>query len=1351
MKNLVALFMLAAAPNAWAAADPYVPPDLEPWRAWVLEEHREIQCPHSEALGFTCQWPGELEVSVSEEGGEFKQTWRLFAPGWVTLPGDPESWPLEVSVNGESAPVAQRGNQPALYLQPGEYTIAGHFDWERPPERLLVPAESGLVRLSRDGEAMAHPRWEGERLWLGREQAAEAREADSLELRVHRKLADGVPQTLETAIRVSVSGRAREEALGPALLSGFEPLSVNSELPVRLDDQGVLHAQVRPGSWSIRLDARATETVEAIGPPQAGAPWPDTETWSYAADDFIRVTSVEAANPIDPQQTTMPGEWRQLPAYRLAGGETLHIVEHSRGMDPKRGNRLELGRDMWLGFDGDRWIVADMLGGEMVRGWRLGMEEPYRLTQLKEAGEPRLLSRLEAGGPVGAEVRRHSVQVSAVSEVRAGLGAIPASGWTQDLDRMNATVNLPPGFRMFAVSGFDQSRGDWLSRWGLMTIFLVVIVAVAVGRLYGWTWGAVAALGLVLTVHEADAPRWLWLNAVLALALAGVLKAGALKRMVSIYAGLALLGILVAWVPFALQQARVALYPQVAGGGHAFMDGWQAKDRIQSAYDQAPKSRPRPAEMPATAEEQGQVAALQRSEVTGSRVGKQDLVQAYAPGALIQAGVAAPDWQWDRVSLSLSGPVRAEQSARFWIMPPWLTGLWRFLGIGLTGALLGWLGLRLFRLGRKQAGKTGKMATAGLVLLLGLLPLAGAAQTPDPAILKELEQRLTRPPECAPACAQVQSADIRTTPDGLGIRLSVHAQDETAVALPGTRGGWTPASVTVNGATGSWLLRRDDRLWLPLPGAGRFTVTLHGPAPDANAFNLDFPERPKRVVVSGGGWEASGVREGRLVSDSLRFVRLAGEDGGAAPAAEGDSLSVPPFVIVDREVLFDVQWQVVTRVERRAPREGGFTVHVPLLDGESVLSQESWLQVTDGEARLTFGPGQDALTFSSRLPMKSPLTLDAAEAGHYRERWRFVASHIWHADLVGLPPAVTVGPGEGGYSPVYYPRPGETLAVTLNRPEAVPGDTLAFDSVALDSQVGLRGRESTLNLTYRATQGGSHEIGLPAGVTLRRVTVDGQSVGVAPVDGRLPLSVTPGTHAVEIAWEQPTDGLSSVATPRPDLRARAANIRLNLELPRDRWVLWASGPRLGPVVMYWSELALILVVAFILGRYRRLPVKPYQWVLLSLGLSLTLWPVILVLFAWLAVLDWRARRVETFNWMQFDLVQLGLYIVSFVALGALLAAIPLGLLSNPDMGIVGQSSSSSSLHWYADYSDGKLPSGSAFSLPIWCYKAFILAWSVWLSLALIGWLKWAWGCLSEGGLWRRKPKLQTRKDGQGES
>ncbi|MCA9181432.1 MAG: hypothetical protein KDA51_08260, partial [Planctomycetales bacterium] len=45
------------------------------------------------------------------------------------------------------------------------------------------------------------------------------------------------------------------------------------------------------------------------------------------------------------------------------------------------------------------------------------------------------------------------------------------------------------------------------------------------------------------------------------------------------------------------------------------------------------------------------------------------------------------------------------------------------------------------------------------------------------------------------------------------------------------------------------------------------------------------------------------------------------------------------------------------------------------------------------------------------------------------------------------------------------------------------------------------------------------------------------------------------------------------------------------------------------------------------------------------------------------------------------------------------------------------------------------------SLPIWVYRILMLIWSSWLVFALIRWLRWGWGCFSDGGFWRKKPKV----------
>jgi hypothetical protein len=40
----------------------------------------------------------------------------------------------------------------------------------------------------------------------------------------------------------------------------------------------------------------------------------------------------------------------------------------------------------------------------------------------------------------------------------------------------------------------------------------------------------------------------------------------------------------------------------------------------------------------------------------------------------------------------------------------------------------------------------------------------------------------------------------------------------------------------------------------------------------------------------------------------------------------------------------------------------------------------------------------------------------------------------------------------------------------------------------------------------------------------------------------------------------------------------------------------------------------------------------------------------------------------------------------------------------------------------------------------------MLAWSLWMAFAFLGWLAWGWAAFSTGGLWRRTPKQVVPRD-----
>jgi hypothetical protein len=109
-KNWLLLLSTTLCINAVRAADIAVPAPLEPWRGWVLDQHRELACPpHYANLGeHYCRWPGRLVLQADMHGASFSQDWQLYSDGWITLPGDADSWPQDVRVDEKSAAVIER-------------------------------------------------------------------------------------------------------------------------------------------------------------------------------------------------------------------------------------------------------------------------------------------------------------------------------------------------------------------------------------------------------------------------------------------------------------------------------------------------------------------------------------------------------------------------------------------------------------------------------------------------------------------------------------------------------------------------------------------------------------------------------------------------------------------------------------------------------------------------------------------------------------------------------------------------------------------------------------------------------------------------------------------------------------------------------------------------------------------------------------------------------------------------------------------------------------------------------------------------------------------------------------------
>ncbi len=1392
---LTLTFFLAVPP---LAADPIpkdrVPAPLQPWTEWVMRGHEAEVCPFllgaedPATASRQCAWPGKLVLDLGEKEGRFSQDWNLQISGFVPLPGEEAHWPLELTVDGRPAAAVANDGTPGLWLAAGRHTVAGAFRWDSLPESLDLSQEVGLVALRVRGAAVPFPERDADgRIFLQRTSTT-ATEAESLQVIVHRRVVDTVPLVLVTRIELAVAGKAREMLLGRALPDGFLPLELKSPLPARVEPDGRLRVQVRPGSWTLELSGRHDGPVAALTAPVPGGPWANEEIWVFEAQPDLRLADVEGVTAVDPQQTNLPDVWKKLPAYRLRPGETMRLAEHRRGSADPAPDRLTLHRVLWLDFDGGGYTWSDRLTGTLTRNWRLEMAAPSRLERVAIAGRDQVITRRSAPGSpgtvgvAGVEVRQGTVLLGAEGRIEH-TWALPAVGWDHGFQQVTGELHLPPGWRLLGATGVDEVPGTWISDWTLLDLFLVLVIALAVRHLWGTRWGLIALAAMILSWQEPDAPQWMWIVVLGLEALRRLLPAaGQARQAVRALSVLARIGLVLYTVSFVAMQARQAIYPALerpevslgAGGevqdltrqnslssaaGSAYIDGSaggavaaqpqsvEVPEPVAKKVPDSPLNAPPPPAPPPPPQARRD---MKLESVKGSvpPASSSTDLQEMDPRAVADTGPGLPDWEWTQVALRWSGPVETTQRVRFFLLSPLANRLVTLVRVMLLLLVLlltlDLAGLRLpWRPAPRPptAGPAAVLLLAVLLLAPALTPAARAAgeappvpATPSGDLLGQLRQALTEKPDCFPDCAASPRLFLDVAPGELRARFEVGAAAEVAVPIPGGAQQWVPAEVQVDGQPAGVARTEDGRLWVKV-GPGRHEILLAGALPPRDGVQIPLPLKPHRVEVTASGWTVSGVHEDGEADDTLQLTRLR----GSGPAASGSLQpgALPTFLEVARTVHLGLTWTVETRVSRRSPAGVPAAASIPLLPGESVTT--SGIRVKDGAVQVSLGPQATDVTWTSSLAIVPKLVLAAPRTLEWTEVWRLDVSPIWHFEAKGIPAVLnpTSPDPEDVRVPEWRPWPGERVELAIDRPEGIAGRSLTVVHSQLGLSPGVRSTDVSLDLALRSSRGGQHTIVLPQGAELTAMTIDGETQPIRQEGRKVTIPLHPGAQRVILTWREPRGISLLFTTPAVDLKTPSVNALTVAEVPRGRWLLLAGGPRLGPAVLFWSVLLVILLVAWGLGRVRWTPLTARHWALLGVGLSQAPLPAAAIVAGWLLALGLRRERGATVRRDKvFDLGQMLLAVWTLVALGILFWSIQQGLLGTPEMQIAGNGSTAFKLRWYADRAGAVPPTAWMLSVPLLIYRAAMLAWALWLAQALLRWLRWGWGSFTTGGGWR---------------
>ena len=1382
---LLGLFLLFLSNAGFSApiTPAQVPEPLQPWVDWVLHDEKKQNCPYQyNNQSRACSWPSQLELQLSNSGGTFSQQWQVFDETLIRLPGDNQHWPQNVKSQQGELLVESKNGTPHVRIKAGTHTIEGLFRWSKLPKSLRVTPETGLVQLQVNNKTIEQPQFNQQgQLWLT-QGLSETPSEDNLDIQVFRKIMDSHPVQVVTSIKLRVSGKQRNANLNPVLLENFIPLSINSPLPTRFESKNgskdkQLQVQLRPGEWTIEVTGRAFADTTDFSLPISKAPWPQQEVWVFSADNKIRQVEVRGVNSIDPNQTRLPAAWKSLPAYLLSPGQALTLDVMHRGVSQVGQNDLSLRREMWLDYDGKGYTIKDNLSGVIRQQSRLNVIPSLALGRVSIDGKDQFITRemsTDKSGKAGVEIRRESINLTAESRFLGKRSTPPVNGWEHDLQNVNTTLHLPPGWRLFSASGTDNLPNSWVQRWTLLDFFLVLIITLAVAYLFNPFWAGLALLTLALTWHEPDAPRYIWLNLLAVIALLRVLPESWFKRSLSMYRLISILALALLMLPYMIDTIRNGLYPQLEnrfqprvefdhaagniGAGMAVTEEAMEMSEpeimsdtaVPSPIQQAPRAKRAPPSPKISSSIVAQSYNGKMAKPRPSRMPPKADLNAIDPNSMIQTGPGLPSWRgYNRTRLQWSGPVKADETSRLILISPFINMLIKFLGIGLLLGLSWRLISRSDSFNWQPKQWFNKRTMSGVALLL--LPLSfminepvKADDFPNETLLQTLKQRLTTAPTCLPECAQIEQMQISIDKNALQARLRVHAVIDTAIPLPGSQGTWLSSQVILNDEPALAIKRdKSQQLWIAIP-KGLNNVVLSGALPNRNSIPLPLPLKPHSVTwqSSDKQWTLEGIKDNGSTESQLQLNRILSKDAKALQEQAQNTL--PVFVRVERQLNLGLDWTVETTVTRLAPLSTPLSLNIPLLPNEQPMSEQ--LSIKNGQIKINLNATQRQTRWSSRLSTTDKMVLTASDRPALLETWQIATSPVWHMKSAGIPVNQYRNQGQQTV-PVWYPWPKETLTLALSRPEGIAGQTVTILSSNLRVNTGKRANNVNLELNILSSRGVLHEVKLPANATVKQITIDGVRQRIQNTENKLKLTLKPGKQHVTIEWRE-SDALSSrYRFPKVDLGLASVNANFNMELPLERWVLWVSGPSMGPAILFWGVLLAILVLSLILGASKLTPLKSWQWFLLGIGLSQTETALMLLVIIWLFAIAFREKLTKKLDYAQFNAMQIGLICLTVVALVVLAGAVANGLLGRPDMQIAGNGSSAYALNWYQDRANQMLPQPAVISVPLWIYRALMLAWALWLAMSVLSWLRWGWQALNVNGLWMKRPPKQPGSGG----
>lgn len=1312
------------------------PEQLNNWSDWIKLKHPKLECYSHGKNSKLCQWPLSLNLNINNEYIDFSYTLQSQADKqFIQLPGNLETWPQQIKINGKASGVIERNNLPFVKLDKGTHRIEGKIVNHAKLNRLLIPANIAMINTFKHQQKVQLSN-NNNYLLLNQKVTAQKPESDRLHIEVFRHYQDGIPSLLETRLKLRVTGKNREEILGKPLLENNELIGVNSPIPVKINAQGELVAQLKAGEYWINLNSRFTKNSKSLKKTANHKNWPNNEFLSVRYNNKIREIEISGTNSIDTQQTNIPHEWKTLPSYLLKDNNQLQIKVLRQGKENPAKNELSLTRKLWLDFNGKGITAKNHLQGKIHQNWRLDSTEDNQLQSAEVNQQAVMITLLD--NKQGIEVRNNNVDINTTSRIENARN-FSLSGWLSDVNSVRASLELPPGWRIFHATGIEQISGSWISQWSLWTIFIVLIVTAVAKQLFNLAVSALTLLSITLTFYEALSPV---VFIPIFFALYGLLKISneKISKIFQVITLLIAAIYILSLSQYTVNTFRTVIYPTVENP-YYYNEHSHHIEMHKASKDEAYGGEQVILEEVVMTKSRLGTSAY-RNEAPPKKIESIDNYK-YAEQDRVQTGIGAPNWNWNSYQLNNYGEVTPEQKVRMYYMSPIITKLWQLAGllslfllsIALFKHIKPLLTLNKQKLTSKKVNVNVMVLTLASVLLSVPSENVQAQDYPPQFLLEQLEKQLLLPPNCIPNCYGIEKANINIAKQKATIELDLYSAAKVAIPLLKTHNSFSLTAASSNGEALA-ILKKDQHYFVPLKeGQQKIQLSIELLAGESN---FDFFKTIHQLSVNSNDWTVSGLQKNKGTKN-INLQRKASEE--KSKLSSFGNIAINPFVEVQRELVLGTEWQLHTRVIRKAPKSGSFYIKIPLLEGEDLLTQG--ITVNKKHAQLHF-TNQSIISWNSLISPKEQLNLTANPNSQISEQWKVIPSSIWRINYEGLTEI-----NESHFNQLSYtwkPQAEEKLTINIERLNGIEGQTYTIENLKLEHNIASTKNNSLLSIQVKSSIAQTFTFSLPETASINKLTLDNETLNT-PLSNTVTVNLQAKSQIIDIDFtEENTSKLISYS-PQITLPVIASNIYLNTQLAKDQWPLFIYGTKIGPAMLYWGMLCFIILAAIVLSLLFKklnwqLPIGFVGWLLLGLGLSTINIYCGFIVALWFLLLGARQHLINAeklannlFNGMQVFIV-----FFSLITLVVIISTIPDGLLSSPDMKVVGNGSSAYNYQYYQDFAQASaFPETMVVHIPLWIYRGLILLWSLWLSTQLIKWTKWGWQAFSSTTLWKSKP------------